>query len=743
MSIRSSRQLRVAVVLFSCFAVSSLRAESPGNPPPELKTLNGHFPFVVPPTKAAWEARAESLRNNIKVATGLWPEPQRTPLNPVIHGKVQRDGFTFEKVYFESLPGHYVTGLLFRPDDGKPTETKRPGVLCPHGHGGRMERHTAEQIQQKITAGHERYVASGQTPTLARCVQLARMGCVVFIFDMLGYADSVQIPYDVAHRHAVARPEESRPFDGTMPPSWIMFSIDAELRLQSIMGLQTWNASRSLDFLASLSDVDPERLGVTGNSGGGTQTILLGAIDPRVKVSFPNGMVSTSMQGGCYCENCSLLRVDTGNVELAGLMAPRPQAMTAVDDWTRDMMTDGYPQLRQLYRMVGNEQDVHCAHFPTFPHNYNYVTRSLMYPWMNRYLSIGAKEPIVEGDFQVITDEEASVWNAEHPRPTSVSPKHEHDVCQWFDAQSRAAIDSMWPKTAEDVDEFQGALSGAWRIILSIDESDDRNLQFTANVSNVAQQFPGAKVLTGSVKNATTANSIPVTILEPISSNPIAKTVVWCADGGRSEVLSASQDDTGAQDRTAMLSRLLKDGYTVWLPDLMDQRSSAPADAERQRLIDDKRHYAAFTFGYNKTLFAQRVAEVMDVLTHVIESSGQPVGLIGSGNIAPVVLAASALTAKGRVDRTVVLLDGFRFGNVDSYASVDFVPGSVKYGDVDTLVALAAPHKLWLRAASNTAIQARQVYEKLGEKAKLVEANYEATDSPRIPVNDIAAFLGN
>ena len=116
---------------------------------------------------------------------------------------------------------------------------------------------------------------------------------------------------------------------------WVFYSIDADLRLQSIMGLQTWNAIRALDFLASLPDVDPERLAVTGGSGGGTQSILLGAIDDRIKVSFPNGMVSTSMQGGCYCENCNYLRVGTGNVELAALFAPKPQAMTAADDWTR------------------------------------------------------------------------------------------------------------------------------------------------------------------------------------------------------------------------------------------------------------------------------------------------------------------------------------------------------------------------------------------------------------------------
>ena len=79
------------------------------------KDLNGYFPFRVPKTKKGWEKRSADLRRRVRVATGIWPEPERTPLKPVIHGKVNRPGFTVEKVYFQSFPNHYVTGLLFRP----------------------------------------------------------------------------------------------------------------------------------------------------------------------------------------------------------------------------------------------------------------------------------------------------------------------------------------------------------------------------------------------------------------------------------------------------------------------------------------------------------------------------------------------------------------------------------------------------------------------------------------------------
>src|ERR1051325_10436318 len=113
------------------------------------------------------------------------------------------------------------------------------------------------------------------------------------------------------------------------------------------MGLQTWNSIRALDFVTSLPDVDASRIGVTGASGGGTQTFILCAVDPRPAVEFPAVMVSTAMQGGCTCENASLLRIHTGNIEFAALFAPKPQGMTCANDWTKEMSTKGFPELKQ------------------------------------------------------------------------------------------------------------------------------------------------------------------------------------------------------------------------------------------------------------------------------------------------------------------------------------------------------------------------------------------------------------
>ena len=136
--------------------------------------------------------------------------------------------------------------------------------------------------------------------------------------------------------------------------------------------------------------MDPARVAVTGASGGGTQTFLLAAIDDRPAVAFPAVMVSARMQGGCTCENADYLRVGTGNVELAALFAPRPLGMTAADDWTRTMPTDGFPELQKHYELFGARDKVQLFPFLQFGHNYNHVSRAAMYGWLNQHLGLGA-----------------------------------------------------------------------------------------------------------------------------------------------------------------------------------------------------------------------------------------------------------------------------------------------------------------------------------------------------------------
>ncbi len=423
-----------------------------------LKDLNGYFPFTPPKSKNEWNARAEHVRRQILVAEGLWPMPTKTPLHAVIHGRIDRPEYTIEKVYFESAPGFFVTGNLYRPKntrglaghhrrDGRAESAEQnvpvplsvngkvPGVLFAHGHwkDARLSLDDDDTVRRKIASGQERFERGGRSMFQSMCVQLARMGCVVWQWDMLGDSDSVQFSRDLIHGFKKQRPEMNT------TENWGLFSPQAVAHLQSPMGLQTWNAIRSLDFLLSLPEVDPQRIAMTGASGGATQTMILSAIDPRVKLSFPAVMVSTAMQGGCTCENASLLRVGTGNVEFAALFAPKPLGMTNANDWTKEMPTKGFPELQKLYALLGSPHNVMLARGEQFPHNYNAVSRSAFYTWLNRHFKLGAPNPVIERDYEPLTRDQLTVWDNEHPAPKAADPDFERRLLRWFadDAQKQ------------------------------------------------------------------------------------------------------------------------------------------------------------------------------------------------------------------------------------------------------------------------------------------------------------------
>ncbi len=689
------------------------------------KDLNGYFPFEVPESKEAWAKRAEELRRRILVSNGLWPMPPKTPLNAVIHGKVERDGFTVEKVYFEAVPGFYVTGMLFRPV-GK--QGPFPGVLCPHGHGGRLQDDGIDAVRKKIVKGEERFEASGRMPKLALCAQLARMGCVSFMYDMIGYADSNQLSRELGHGFRKQRPEMEGPVE------WGLYSAQAEMRVQSIMGLHTWTSIRALDFLESLPDVDAKRLGVTGGSGGGTQTILLGAIDSRPVVAFPQGMVSTAMQGGCPCENTSLLRIGTGNVELAALFAPRPQAMTTANDWTKDMMTHGYPELKKLYKMLGKEKDVDCRDMPQFPHNYNYVTRAMMYSWFNKHLKLGLQEPVIEEDWEPLGDFPGkdnnnappaySVWNDEHPAPKEKGDSFERKLVKQLTEQSDEQIQAAWPTNAASVKPYQELVGKAVETILGRTLEDVGPIERTkVKKTDCKDYLLFADLITISKHK----EQLPVISLFPVGKEWNGRVVIWFTGSGKAGLFSEDGTPIPA------VQKLLKNGDAVVSADLFAQGEflSDKLPGDKNRTVKNPREFAGYTYTYNDTLFVQRVHDVLSVIKWVKKDdhNAKKIELVGTDGAGPIVAAAGAVSGDV-VQGVAVEINDFRFTNITNYLDPNFIPGIVKYGDVPALLALNAPKRLLVIGdEASKAVVTQKAYAatsgKIDWKPKSEQANDE------------------
>lgn len=332
--------MRPAPVLPLAFALAmALAAADRRNT--EVPNTDTPMSFQAPEEPAAWQARREELRKQILAAAGLWPAPPKHSLRILSAGRIEREDYAIQTLALETLPGFWLGANLYRPKGPGPF----PAVLHPHGHWpyGRLENS-----------------ALCSTPLLG--ANFARNGFVVLAYDMLGYNDTVQAPHD---------------FTG---PAYQLWSFTP-------LGLQLWNSIRALDFLASLPEVDPQRIAATGASGGGTQTFLLAAVDDRLAAAAPVNMVSGLMQGGCVCENAPGLRIGTNNIEIAALFAPKPMLLvSATGDWTREVPKVEFPAMQKVWQLCGRPGQLEAVQFDA-PHNYHRESREAVYDFFRRHLA--------------------------------------------------------------------------------------------------------------------------------------------------------------------------------------------------------------------------------------------------------------------------------------------------------------------------------------------------------------------
>ena len=325
----------------------------------------------------SWTKRATTIREGILRGAGLTPPPAKCALNPIIRDRREHDGYSVENVAFESLPGFFVTGNLFRPLHILGPQ-RHAAVLCPHGHfpdpngGGRFR----DDMQK-------------------RCATLARAGAVVFAYDMVGWGESQQCPH----------------------------------KQSKTLALQLWNGIRTVDFLLSLAEVDPKRIAVTGASGGGTQTLLLTAVDDRIAVSVPVVMVSAHFFGGCMCESGMPVhkssKHETNNAEISALAAPRPQLIISDGkDWTMNTPEVEFPYIRNVYTLYGAQTNVANIHLPDEGHDYGVSKRKGAYAFLEQHLGLsfsGMKKPdgSVDESFVVIEPQDKMrVFGPQNPMPS-------------------------------------------------------------------------------------------------------------------------------------------------------------------------------------------------------------------------------------------------------------------------------------------------------------------------------------
>jgi dienelactone hydrolase len=327
-------------------------------------------------TREKWEKRAREIRQGILEGAGLFPLPERELPPAIRHSVRQLGGYTVENVALEAAPGFFVTGNLYLPD----SRAKMPVVLSSHGHW-----------PGESPTAHGRFRDFMQK----RCGALARMGCAVFAWDMVGHGESAAAGW----KHGVD-PQELR--------------------------LQVWNSIRVLDFMLSLPGADPARVAVTGESGGATQAFLLAAVDERVTASIPCVQVSAWFYGGCMCESGAPIHVRPGhvanNVEVAAVIAPKPLLLISNgEDWTQNVPELEFPHLKRIYGLFEAPGKVENAHFAKEGHDYGPSKRQALYDFVAKTFDLDAKKSD-EDSIPILPGPELRAFDEAHPVPARALP---------------------------------------------------------------------------------------------------------------------------------------------------------------------------------------------------------------------------------------------------------------------------------------------------------------------------------
>ncbi|HYF52407.1 MAG TPA: acetylxylan esterase [Planctomycetota bacterium] len=643
----------------------------------DIRHIDYPYSFAAPKSKADWLTRASELRLQIRLAAGLIPEPPRGALNPRVTGRVERDGYSVENVYFESHPGFYVTGNLYRPHPLP--KTPCPALLLAHGHwkDGRL-------VDQ----------ADASMPGLA--INVARRGGIVFTYDMVGYNDSCQIPHNFGKN-------DSDKLD--------LWSI-------SLFGLQTFNSIRAVDFLLSLPETDAKRLAVTGASGGGTQTFVLAALDERIQAAAPAVMVSGVMQGGCLCENAPLLRVGTNNMEISALFAPKPQLLIGcTGDWTTHTPTLEYPAVRSVYKLFGAKAEQNITYYYQHAgHNYDRNSREALYAWLGRIWfgvddSGWAKEHAFKSE-----GEGLRVFPSRKPPEGGTTPEkltsYLKDQAQAWRTRENAARD--WKAFAANARSLFQAVLGARQ-----PESSDLLVRESAwktpaegKHSRLWLSRKGADdLLHGAlIYPEGTKSKVPLAIIVDTWGSP-------------------SQLDLVSGSPGALAGALLAKGVAVLTLDVFEGSALFP---RRARI-------ASFDSTYNASSLRHRVQDILTgVAWAKAQKHFSAVHLVGTHAASVWCLLARPFAAG--IERTALDLNGFDSSAEDEYLWSAAAPGILRAGGVSTAAALCAfsrqPAQLLLHGAQHfQPALSRAAYAASGAEDRL------SIDATKLTPNRVAHWI--
>lgn len=586
-------------------------------------------------TREEWMGERERIRSSLLTSLGAFPE-ERTPLNARIMGRLERDGYVVEKIVFESRPNFFVTANLYLPEE---TTSPAPAVLSPHGHW-RWAKH--------------------QPVVQARCIGLALRGYVVLQLDKPGY--------------------------GERAPQGHHEAICFLLAGQTLEGLQVWDNMRAIDYLCSRPEVDKERIGITGASGGGNQTMYTTAVDDRIKAAVP--VCSVAMyedlfkQGsGCACEMIPNVMRYANGCDVCALIAPRPLLMihgTRDAGFSVQSSRKVLTRLKSIYGLFSATDAIAAQEFDA-PHEYNREMRQAMYAWFDRWL-MG----------RMMSDPEPEIWTesersdalnvfpvGEFPKETKTVMMFYNEFCQTLPPFNAPATNPLsWKQNVERrrrrlVEEIFGGFP------------ERRDLSVRSSGTVEREDCTIEKVTFFSDRDV----FVPALVLKPKVTPLLVPGVVYLTPDGKSAATERRE-----------VRELVRAGCVVLA---MDYRGIGETGT-------DDNIVARNGFMLGKPIFGERVWDVMrgmDYLTLRQEIDAQRLYVYGEAAAGLIALYAAAVDERVQVacaDRFLVSYKPQPSSNPTAAPAPfaepvsNFLPNILTLGDVNDVASWAAPRQLIL-----------------------------------------------
>ena len=592
--------------------------------------------------------RQSELRTFFLRSLGEFPE--RSPLNPRIVGTLRRDGYRIEKVIFESRPGHHVTANLYLPDVKPPY----PGILLPCGHSD----------NGKAFEGYQR-----------ACILLAKNGMAVMCYDPIGQGERYQ-RLDSGGKPVIRGTAEHT-----------MAGIGALLVGRQLASYRVWDGLRALDYLASRPEIDPARLGCTGNSGGGTLTSYLMAIDDRIAVAAPSCFI-TSLErlmdtiGPQDAEQNITGQIAAGmdHADYVTLHAPRPTLLTV---GTRDFFDikgswESFREAKLIYGRLGHGERVDLFESDE-EHGFTRPRRIATARWMMRWL-LKRDEAVDELDFPVATDAELQCTRTGQVL-TDFPDKSVFD----FNVDRARELQSIRGAAKENrsIEEFREVVQR--RLGLKTDSLAPAKPRILETISR--PNFTIRKILLDFPSGFT----IPVVDIVSRRPDPSSPIVV--------KVGSFAKQDLA---KGPALDELLRSSARVVLVDPRGMGETDPGgDPARLRSPFGNDVKEAFlSILLDRPLLGQRVVDVLSVLVWLKTEAGSnhpnSIRLEGYGAAGPIVLHAAVLDEKDLIgsvvlERSLVSWDDVIQKGISRGQLGNVVPGVLQSYDLPDLAARLSP----------------------------------------------------